>query len=325
MTEAEYSDLAKSLDRFLRVLLLELEFFIDDLPGIEVHSVHKRIKTFESATNKSNKLGIPIHKLHDISGIRIVTATQDDARAVVRFFTFKIDTKRLKLIKDNFLERPDGYRARHLILAEMISYSKGPFLEVQIVSLIENAFNHISRTWSYKASLELPDDWQTEFRSVATDLAKIDERIQKLHEVVVTSAVQQAGPSPITPFTYQLLTKEVFDEEVALVDAVDAVRMLGGVGIKTNEQLRNSLMDPRYEALRQEFVEYEDARWGGEGIGHAGPYSFYSFAVFRFNATKAYLQKMREHDRAIQRNPDNTNGTYVALLQEFLEAFGPKA
>src|SRR5262245_59610721 len=116
MNRAEYLKFRRPYDRVLRQLLLEFEFFKEDAIGVNIHSIQHRLKTYESAVEKSSRLKIPIVEMQDIAGIRIVVATTDEVDVVARFFSRKADSNDLTIQSDKQINKQDGYRARHLVL-----------------------------------------------------------------------------------------------------------------------------------------------------------------------------------------------------------------
>lgn len=59
-------------------MLLDFQFFAQDVPGFLIFAVESRLKTFESATVKARELGIPVTELHDLAGARIVGGTSQE-------------------------------------------------------------------------------------------------------------------------------------------------------------------------------------------------------------------------------------------------------
>lgn len=98
MNVTKYFKFRQPYERTLRQIILELEFFLQEVAGVSVYSVQQRLKSFESASEKARRLDLPMGELHDIAGIRIVLATAAEAEVVARFFYRKADSKDL-LIK----------------------------------------------------------------------------------------------------------------------------------------------------------------------------------------------------------------------------------
>ena len=89
MDRVEFLHFRRAYERALRQVLLDFEFFVEDFIGINIYSVTHRLKSFESALEKSKRLKIQIDEMHDIAGMRIVVSTLDEVEVVARFFSRK--------------------------------------------------------------------------------------------------------------------------------------------------------------------------------------------------------------------------------------------
>lgn len=78
MDEATYRATLRAPERALQQMLLDFQFFAQDVPGFPIFAVESRLKTFESATVKARGLGIPVTELHDLAGARIVGGTSQE-------------------------------------------------------------------------------------------------------------------------------------------------------------------------------------------------------------------------------------------------------
>lgn len=256
MNKAEYLKFCRPYDRVLRQLLLELEFFIEDAAGVNIHSVQHRIKTYESAVKKSTRLKLSIAKMQDIAGIRIVVATADEVDVVARFFTLKAALKDLTVQSDKRIDKNDGYRARHLVLQFQGSYTRGSaspaLVELQLLTLLEHTFNYISHAWAYKPGRSFPEKWHAEFVRLSSDLASLDKRIAKLQKQVVALANDD---EPLTPFSYQRIIAHVFGEHETIDNAVDSVRMLIDLQCDTNGKLGRFFSNPTILDLRTRLLK----------------------------------------------------------------------
>lgn len=116
MDRNEYLLFRRPYERALRQLRLELEFFLEDVRGINAHTISERLKAFESALAKSQNINLPISDLQDIAGLRIVVATATEVDVIARFFFRKADSEDLAISTDKRIEKGDGYRARHLVV-----------------------------------------------------------------------------------------------------------------------------------------------------------------------------------------------------------------
>lgn len=244
----QYLKFRRSYERFVRQLLLDFQFFTEDSPGINIYSVEHRLRSFESAHEKALRLHIPITDLHDIAGMRIVVATAKEIDVVARFFYRKADSKDLVVESDRKIEKDDGYRARHLLLKVGGHYSRSvhqAMLEVQLQTVMEHAYNYISRSWIYKAERSLSDQWHNDFLEVSRILTDLDLKITKLQTEILDSAVSGKDNEPLTAFSYQRIVGELFGEQVSIDDAVDAVQMLIDLQCDTNSFLKRFFSQAR--------------------------------------------------------------------------------
>lgn len=258
MDVKEYLKFRRPFERVIRQLLLEFEFFVEDAPGINVYSVKHRLKSFESASEKVVRLGIPIAEMDDIAGMRIVVSTAREVDVIARFFYRRADSKDLVIKSDKRIEKKDGYRARHLVAEFAGHYARSVHhtrVEIQLQTLMEHAYNSISRAWIYKSEHTLSGEWHSEFLEVSQVLAELDSKITKLQEQVLKSASSERDEEPLTAFSYQHIVADMFSEHVPIDEAVDSVGMLVDLQCDTNGKLKWFFGNSRVLQLRQRFVE----------------------------------------------------------------------
>lgn len=302
MNRAEYLRFRRPYERVLRQLLLELEFFKEDLVGVNIHSITHRLKSFDSALEKSRRLSLPIAKMQDIAGIRVVVATLEEVDIVTRFFSRKVDSKDLTIKEDKVIEKKEGYRARHLVLEFAGHYSRSVYptlVEVQILTLLQHTFNYISRAWAYKTERTFSNEWRTEFQQLSHDLAEIDKRIAQLQNQVVTSSVSGGDDEPLTPFSYQKMVADIFGESETVDDAVDWVRMLVDLGCDTNRKLRNFFSNPAVLNLREQFLtlESDTGRAFAHKVANMTIHNFFLMFGVHLKASEELLQKLAASDQ----------------------------
>jgi ppGpp synthetase/RelA/SpoT-type nucleotidyltranferase len=260
MNRVEYLQFQRPYKRVLRQILLDLEFFVEDLAGVNVHSITHRLKSFDSAFKKAETLKRPISELQDIAGVRIVVAAANEVDIMAEFFSRRQYSKDLAIESDKAIARKNGYRARHLVLKFNGHYLRSVYethVEVQILTLLQHTFNYISRSWIYKTELSLPDEWHTEFQELARTLAKVDEQISKLQEIVVATSASMDDYAPLTPHSYQRIIGDVFGETETLDYAVDSVLRLIDLGCNTNGKLRRFFSNPSVLDLRERILELD--------------------------------------------------------------------
>jgi len=255
----EYLKFRKPYERVLRQLLLELDFFIEEVKGVNINSVQHRLKSYNSARDKSIRTNQDISQLHDIAGIRIVVATFAEVEIIAKFFSRKQVSNDLVIKWDEVIEKDDGYRARHIVVEFKGHYSRfsshPTLVEIQLQTILQNAYNFISRAWVYKNKYIYSNDWDQSFKQVSKELNQLDQKISELQEEVLKIA--EGDNEALTPFSYQRIVADIFSENVDLDDAVDISPMLVNNGINTNEKLKKFLLDPRILSLRERFLNLE--------------------------------------------------------------------
>jgi ppGpp synthetase/RelA/SpoT-type nucleotidyltranferase len=252
----DYALLTRSHERFLRQVELDLAFFIEDVGSLNLHSITSRIKSFEGATAKSRKLGLPVEEMRDIAGLRVVVSTRPEVEIIRRFFTRQQDSKDLQIEMDEAVQKDDGYRSWHLVAGFHGHYQRsvhGGRIEVQIPTVFEHAFNLISRAWVYKSKTSFAAGWEGRFKQLSNQLAGIDRLAATLHDEVVQSASRAVGTAPLSPMSYIRIVRDAFGEDTTLEDAVDSCRMLVDVGLMTNGDLVAWFGDPEIQSLWDEF------------------------------------------------------------------------
>ncbi|MDS3862351.1 hypothetical protein RIF25_16250 [Thermosynechococcaceae cyanobacterium BACA0444] len=299
MNSSEFYRFRRPYDRVLRQLMLELEFFIEDLVGINIYTLTSRLKTYQSAIEKSKRLNLKIHEMHDIAGIRVVVSTIDEVDVIARFFSRKSDSKDLIIESDKTIERANGYRARHLVLEFSGHYSRSMYptcVEVQVLTLLQSTFNYISRAWIYKANLELSKEWLSDFQRISNELHDIDQRINQLQQQVIQSSLSSKPDDPITPFSCQKIVNDTLGETIQLRDSVDLVRMLIDVGCDTNGKLQNFLKRKDIMAMREQIInmDAESVKALVNFVAKMPIYSFYTLFGLRYESTKELIQSLDE-------------------------------
>jgi len=240
MTPNNYERLLEPHRRALTTLELELNFFLRDVQKIDDYSVSSRIKSYDSATRKSQELGIAIDELHDLAGMRVVVGTSSEPPVLERFFTRQELGKDLRIVKRQSIKRENGYRALHLVVELGAHYQRSIYtgrVEVQIQTIFEHAFNFLSRNWLYKQPWSPNSKWKDSFEQLSKALEEADLRATELHRELVDYSADESEAS-LTPHSLMSLVLNEFGEQIELADAVDACRFYTGIGISTNGQLK---------------------------------------------------------------------------------------
>lgn len=294
MSPEEYQRLTRAHRRFVRQLLTDMDFFLEDVGPIGVHTIESRIKEFESAREKSHRMGIPIDELQDLAGIRIVVATAPEVKVVQRFFERRAEIGRdLTINKVQAVKNRAGYQSTHFLASFTGSYSRSARsgnLEVQIPTAFQHAFNFISRAWVYKSTSKQSSEWSTKFRSLSEKLAELDSLAAELHESAFAHGTIPADEQPITPLLFQRMAKDAFDEDVTTADAVDYVHWFGDWGILSARDLNGFFSNREIERLWQQFLAKDN-----EGVPLLHGMSRFAFwATFgtRMDFAQEYMDKV---------------------------------
>lgn len=290
MNEQQYNQMLKPHVRALRQLLLDLEFFLQDISAINVFSVSSRIKSFQSALTKSKSTDVPVSDLHDLAGVRVVVGTRHDIEIVSRFFSRQVVSKDMKIISDKAISRKNGYRARHIVALCNGDYRRSMYdgrVEAQIQTIFEHAFNFLSRSWVYKSTPRFSSQWEVSFRQLSAQLEEIERLANSLHVEVLDSSLRDSPDEPLTPFSYQRIVKEVFGEEVSIDDSVDSCRYFGDLGCDSNQKLHAFFTNNRIETLRLRFLNGKSE--AAKVIGQTKPYSFWTLFGVRYDAAVEML------------------------------------
>jgi ppGpp synthetase/RelA/SpoT-type nucleotidyltranferase len=298
MNQVEYENFTRAHQRFVRQVLLDLEFFQADIGLVGVFSIESRIKTFESASIKARKMKLAIDELQDVAGIRIVVATRPEVDIVKRFFQRRADIEKdLEIIKEEPISRASGYRSTHLVTRFSGQYARSSQpgnLEVQIPTIFEHAFNFISRSWVYKSSTMHSPEWRDEFVRLSTDLSAVDDVAGRLHRAAIDARIDPES-EPLTPLLFQRLARDHFQESVRIEDAVDYCQWYTHLGVSKVSELARFFADSEVQALWDEFAQCE-ARIGKDLPGHKSKVLFWGMFGTRREAARKYLASAKTEE-----------------------------
>jgi ppGpp synthetase/RelA/SpoT-type nucleotidyltranferase len=256
MNEKDYSQLLKPFKRTLSQLLLEFDFFLEDIGPLNIYSVESRIKSYRNAISKAQRLGKPVEELQDIAGLRIVVATKNEVEIIKRFFTRQADKKDVIIERNQTINKKDGYRSTHLVIQYKGHCARSMYpsrVEAQIPTIFEHAFNFLSRAWVYNSDKSYSNDWKVRFEALAEGLEKFDRESSFLHREVIASSVCKDGNEPLSPLSYQHIVWNEFREKIVLEHAVDACRYYTDIGYKSIAELTGYFRRTDINSLWEEF------------------------------------------------------------------------
>lgn len=240
ITHAAYLHIAEPHARACKQLELNLGFFLQDMGEVDVYEIRSRLKTFDSATQKASRLAIPVNKLDDIAGIRLIVGTTNEIPIVERFFTRQEYGQELTVLKRRNLARKDGYTALHLVVELHSNYQRSMYpgrVEVQIHTVFAHAFNFLSRSWKYKKPTDLPSEWDSQFVSLSEKLSELERSAALLQRQVVEVSSRRTD-GMLTPHSLKALIQQEFGEDRQVDELVDECRIYSDIGYKTTGHLR---------------------------------------------------------------------------------------
>lgn len=301
ISESQYLKLVEPHRRALSSLELDLNFFLNDIGDIDVYRVQSRIKAWDSALAKSDRLNLQIKKIDDLAGLRIIVGTQSEIPVIERFFTRQEIGNDLKVLKRNIISKKDGYRALHLVLEVKGHFQRSMFpgrVEVQLQTVFQHAFNFLSHSWKYKKNYDMPVEWNQSFVEISKTLDILEKQATELHSQIAAVASDSAD-SLVTPHSFRVLCIQGLGEEVSLIEAVDYCRFYTDLGYKTNHSLRAFFTNRKIQEFWK-IVENSKSNKSLKHIFHMGKAGFWHFFGTRIDAPG-----LREFFDSIVNNSDD--------------------
>jgi putative GTP pyrophosphokinase len=158
--------------------------------GNPIEHVNTRLKTVDSLTAKAKRIGCPMtldavrDRVRDIAGVRVVCSFVSDVYTVAEMLTRQQDVTLLQT-KDYIAEpKPTGYRSLHLIVEIPVFLSDRVAsvpVEVQLRTVAMDFWASLEHKIHYKFEEDVPIALQEELTAAATDAARLDERMERLH------------------------------------------------------------------------------------------------------------------------------------------------
>ncbi len=165
-----------------------------------IHHMQSRMKTIQSMMEKLHRRQEPVsissavEHLTDIAGIRVICSYIQDIYTVADLLTCQDDVEIIR-IRD-YIKQPkaNGYRSLHLVLAIPVFLAEGRIIvpvEVQIRTIAMDFWASLEHSLRYKAEGAVPEDISAELIQTASDIAALDQRMQRIHDKV--DALAKAG------------------------------------------------------------------------------------------------------------------------------------
>jgi putative GTP pyrophosphokinase len=161
--------------------------------GNPIEHVSPRLKTPASIIAKARRIGCPVAvddlraRIRDIAGIRVVCAFVSDVYLVADMLTRQPDLSVVQT-KDYIAEpKQNGYRSLHLIVEIPVFLSdrvvKVP-VEVQLRTVAMDFWASLEHKIYYKYDPDIPDRLREELAATAEDAARLDKRMELLHQEI---------------------------------------------------------------------------------------------------------------------------------------------
>ena len=156
-----------------------------------IHHIESRLKSIQSIMGKLKRkqFSISMHSavenLKDIAGIRVICSYVEDVYAVARLLTTQDDVKLLEMRDYIQNPKPNGYRSLHLIVEIPVFLQDGRIMvpvEVQLRTIAMDFWASLEHNLRYKAAGHVPEDICQELHEVGQDIAKLDVKMQSIHD-----------------------------------------------------------------------------------------------------------------------------------------------
>ena len=260
----------------------KLEILLQDLIkayGLKSHSITSRLKTYESLEIKIvDNLGKyqSLSDITDISGLRIVTYFEDDARRISEIIEreFIIDKENSSDRRDSLDPDRFGYLSIHYVLALTEARSTlteyKPFAaqkaELQVRSILQHAWAEIEHDLGYKSTVQVPREIRRRFSRVSGLLELVDQEFIEIRKQLtvyaknVPAAIEK-NPNEVEINNESIASYMSHSEVLARIDAELAVAgggdeissglQLVGTAVEILTALRMSTIAQADEALKE--------------------------------------------------------------------------
>ncbi|MFF7040957.1 GTP pyrophosphokinase family protein [Streptomyces massasporeus] len=210
--------------------------------GIKYHSVTSRVKTIESFLEKIERKDYsdPIKQTTDLAGVRVVCLFMKDLDRVNEviqslFEVFSEEDKLQQGDADSF-----GYMSRHYICGlssvhtgPRYDHIQGMKFEVQVRTILMDAWANISHYLNYKTEQSVPRDLVRDFAALSGLLYVADRQFEELSKASSRSAAdaeqkilhsQEIAPSEVNADTvHALLLREFPDRQESSAEKISSL------------------------------------------------------------------------------------------------------
>ena len=163
-----------------------------------IHHIDSRLKSPQSMMKKLARKGLPQTleaaeaNLNDIAGVRIVCNYLDDIYRIADLLQRQRDVEFVH--RRDYIENPkeSGYRSLHLVIRIPVFLSSHTELvpvEVQIRTIAMDFWASLEHSLRYKAEGQVTEEVSRELLQTASDIAALDQRMQRIHDKVDAMAL----------------------------------------------------------------------------------------------------------------------------------------
>lgn len=156
-----------------------------------IHHMESRVKSVQNIMEKLQRKGFyiskdSVRKLTDIAGIRVICNYINDVYDVSELLIKQDDIDLIR--KRDYIANPkkSGYRSLHLIVTVPIFLTESVEVlpvEIQFRTIAMDTWASLEHELKYKNKGDLSEDAQMELIACANDLADIDQRMQRIHQM----------------------------------------------------------------------------------------------------------------------------------------------
>ena len=174
-----------------------------------IENIKSRVKSFDSLLKKIRRKNIPLtmtsieENIQDIAGVRVICSFPDDIYRLADCLLNQDDI--ILLEKKDYIKnpKPSGYRSLHLIIQTPIFLQEGKRMvtvEVQLRTIAMDFWASLEHKLRYKKNIsEEQSVFLAEEMSQCAEIsASLDERMQKVKDMLIQSEEESKGPEKST-------------------------------------------------------------------------------------------------------------------------------
>ena len=185
-----YQSALKTMETRMQILHNDFSEMQDYNP---IEHIKCRLKSPESIADKLHRLGQPItadaakNVLMDIAGMRCICSYTKDISIIVNVLKAQPDLK--IILEKNYITRPkpNGYRSYHIILdvpIYLVDKIEHLPVEIQIRTQAMDFWASLEHKVRYKYKGEMPNHLLEALKVCAEEIARLDDRMYKIQEIV---------------------------------------------------------------------------------------------------------------------------------------------